>query len=44
MTFNNQLENAVATIVDTCVFYEGNCDNCELKTFCEASKPIEIVK
>lgn len=43
MPFNTQLENAVNTIIDVCTFHEGNCATCELKAFCEAAKPIEML-
>lgn len=44
LSHDSLLENAVQLIVDTCIFYEANCDNCELKEFCSCNKPIEYSK
>ena len=42
--YQEEMAQAVALIVDTCVFHEGNCEKCELKEFCALNKPIDIYK
>lgn len=44
LLYQEELAQAVALIVDTCVLYEGNCEECELKQFCSLNKPIDIYK
>ena len=40
--YEDDLDHAVALVIDTCVLHEGNCENCQLKSFCSLSKPIDI--
>lgn len=42
-SYQSQLEKSIDMIVDTCVYYEGQCEKCELKEFCECEKPIDYV-
>ena len=42
--YQEELAQAIALIVDTCVLNEGQCDFCELKEFCALTKPIDIYK
>lgn len=42
--YQEELDDAKALIVDTCVFHEGKCEECELKEFCALKKPMDIYK
>ena len=43
MTFEEHVQNAVNTIIDLCIYHEGNCQNCPAKELCRCSKPMELV-
>ena len=40
ISFNTQLQESVDMIVDTYIYHEGKCEECE---FCECEKPIEYI-
>ena len=44
LDFNSLVKQSVEVIVDTCIYHEGNCDECVLKDFCKCEKPIEYNK
>ena len=39
-SFNTQLQESIDMILDTCIYHDGKCEECE---FCECGKPIEYV-
>lgn len=42
--YQDEVANAIALLVDTCVMHEGKCEECEFKEFCSLDKPIDIYK
>lgn len=43
VTFEEHVQNAINTIIDLCIYQEGNCQNCPAKELCRCSKPMELV-
>ena len=44
LKYETLVQQSVEVIVDTCILYEGNCEECMLKDFCKCDKPIEYNK
>ena len=44
MSFEEQVKDAINTLVDLCAYYEGaNCNKCEAKELCDCNKPIDLL-
>ena len=44
MTYSQQVEEAVNTIIDVCAYYEGNkCKECEARELCNSVKPLDLL-
>ena len=44
MTYEQQVKEAVDTIIDTCAYHEGcQCDQCEAKGLCHSNKPLDLL-
>ena len=43
MTFEEQIQNAIDTLVDLCVYHDNCCDECEAKELCNCNKPADLL-
>lgn len=44
MTFAQQVNEAINTIIDVCAYHEGNqCKQCEAQRLCNSVKPLDLL-